>query len=547
MGVRLLSALIVSSTLTFASSVVASPLGAVQAQDAALRANQRRLQKRHHIQRVIGLWEAAEAGATGDDKVTAARGRADAWALMAHWSGRAKDRARAKTEKGRAEAVAKAALAPKPRWLRHVDAKTVDRRIEIRLGVSGAFDIRTHVVGEHRMFFDLEPVVVVRNALGTLAVDAPDIKRVRVGQYDDDTARVVVDFVGKAEDYRHGVHIVDGRVITIPMRAVEPAAVKATKPVDPREVIEKLKTALDEIGDESGALSSIVSEVKEAYPDVTVDLEGSTRAAAKPRRRSLLAVRTVVIDAGHGGKDSGARRGRTKEKDINLAIAKKVGARLKKAGLKVVYTRTKDEFVSLRKRAQIANRSHGDLFISIHANANRRSHVHGIETYFLNTTSSRYARRLAKRENGVQTAEMLHPVDDHEEGLGELPDSVIGRDLRLVLADLAMRSAASESKRLAGYVQTSLVTSLQKNHSDVRDLGVKHSLFYVLLGVRMPSVLIETGFVTHALERKRLISKKYQGQLAAAIAGAVRRFVEERDDLAMTHGEGGLAISYAAP
>src|SRR5262249_9766507 len=101
------------------------------------------------------------------------------------------------------------------------------------------------------------------------------------------------------------------------------------------------------------------------------------------------------------------------------------------------------------------------------------------------------------------------------------PPGALGRDLRLLLADLAMRSASAESKRLAGHVQSSMIAALRRKNDELRDLGVKHALFYVLLGARMPSILIETGFVTNPTEGKRLADADYQSQLAAAIAQGI--------------------------
>jgi N-acetylmuramoyl-L-alanine amidase len=167
----------------------------------------------------------------------------------------------------------------------------------------------------------------------------------------------------------------------------------------------------------------------------------------------------------------------------------------------------------------------------------------------LNVTGDRYASRLARRENALEEeeGESPEPGVGAAEDAGELPTGSLGQDLRLILADLAMRSATSESRRLAGFVQGSLVGNLRRQHDDVKDLGVKHALFYVLLGTRMPSVLIETGFVTHATEGRRLASDKYQDEVARSIAQGVLRFVEERERLA-SRDDGGIGvIARAAP
>ena len=271
----------------------------------------------------------------------------------------------------------------------------------------------------------------------------------------------------------------------------------------------------------------------------TKGLNKTTIRAIAPRRTSeLTQVRRIVIDPGHGGKDHGATCSKSRrEKDVNLAIAKRLGRILKKEmGVKIIYTRTTDTFVSLKRRAEIANKAQADLFISVHANANSNAKVKGIETYYLNTTTDEYANRLARRENTSGPIQI--PVKNIEPGVGapeddaQMPPGRIGRDLSLLLADLAMKSASEESRRLAGYIQSSVVSNLRDDYKNVRDLGVKRALFYVLLGVRMPSVLVESGFMSNPMEAKRLNDRKYQHRLANSIAQGIQRFVFERRQLA---------------
>jgi N-acetylmuramoyl-L-alanine amidase len=226
-----------------------------------------------------------------------------------------------------------------------------------------------------------------------------------------------------------------------------------------------------------------------------------------------LKIRRVVIDPGHGGHDSGAvGRGGVKEKDVALSVAKSVAAQLRARGLEVVLTRTGDTFVSLEDRARKANALKGDLFISIHCNSAHSKKLRGIETYTLNTSADRYSIRLAARENATS-----------QRGVS---------DLQLILADLATKANTGESSRLAGQVQRSLVRSLKARHSDIRDLGTKEALFYVLLGTRMPAILVETSFLSHPEEEKRLGTSAYRNDLARAIADGVRSFLTERERLA---------------
>ncbi len=226
-----------------------------------------------------------------------------------------------------------------------------------------------------------------------------------------------------------------------------------------------------------------------------------------------LKVRRVVIDPGHGGHDTGTvGADGTKEKDVALAIARKLRTVLTEQGLEVVLTRETDHFVRLEERARLANVARGDLFISVHCNSLPQRHIRGIETYTLNLASDRYAIRLAARENATS-----------EKGMS---------DLRFLLADLATRANTEESVRLATQVQSGLISKLTAKDRRIRDLGTKEALFYVLLGTKMPAILVETGFLSNAEEEKRLASPTYQEDVARAIAAGVQDFLGNRERLA---------------
>ncbi len=249
--------------------------------------------------------------------------------------------------------------------------------------------------------------------------------------------------------------------------------------------------------------------------------ENRLRAAAKLSRGAELTlveqlglkVRRVIIDPGHGGHDTGAiGKNGTREKDITLAISQKLADELKQRGLEVILTRDEDRYVRLEDRAQFANESRGDLFISIHCNSAPSAKLHGVETYTLNISSDRYSIRLAARENAST-----------EKGIS---------DLQFILADLATKANTGESTRLASQVQKSLVGQLSKDNSGVKDLGTKEALFYVLLGVKMPAILVETSFLSHAEEEERLNSEEYQDSVAQAIAQGVEDFLGDRNRLA---------------
>ncbi|SES83851.1 N-acetylmuramoyl-L-alanine amidase [Stigmatella erecta] len=249
--------------------------------------------------------------------------------------------------------------------------------------------------------------------------------------------------------------------------------------------------------------------------------ESRLKTAAKMSRQAQLTlveqlglkVRRVVIDAGHGGHDTGAiGRGNTREKDITLAISQKLAAELRGRGLEVLLTREDDRYLKLEDRAAFANEARGDLFISIHCNSATNRKLRGVETYTLNLSSDRYSIRLAARENAST-----------EKGIS---------DLQFILADLATKANTGESTRLATQVQKNLVSHLAKDFPGTRDLGTKEALFYVLLGAKMPAILVETAFLSHPDDEKRLGTAEYQDTLAKSIAQGVEDFLNDRNRLA---------------
>ena len=242
------------------------------------------------------------------------------------------------------------------------------------------------------------------------------------------------------------------------------------------------------------------------------------RSAARKAPASVAAqlglkMRRVVIDPGHGGRDTGAIGPRgLREKDVALAIARTLAGRLRALGFTVILTRKDDSYVSLDERTRIANQARADLFVSVHCNAARRRTLTGVETWTLNVASDRYATRLATFENA-----------DAERTVS---------DLRLILADLATWANASDARDLAQSVQSSLVRNLRARVGRVEDHGVKQALFYVLLGAHMPAILVETGFISNPAEEARLRNRKYQTGAAEAIARGVKEFVDGRQRLA---------------
>ena len=214
-----------------------------------------------------------------------------------------------------------------------------------------------------------------------------------------------------------------------------------------------------------------------------------------------LSVKTIVIDPGHGGKDPGAVSQKRQEKRIVLSLSKTLRDVLVKKGYNVRLTRETDVFLPLRKRTQFATNQKADLFISIHTNASTARSASGIETYYLALASDESARRTAMRENAGA-----------EYNMKEL-DALVGRILK--------ESKSTESRRLAELIQAQLASGKQ-----AKNRGVKHAPFVVLIGTKVPAVLVEVGFISNPTEGKKLTTKAYQRQLAAAIAEGIEQYIK---------------------
>ncbi|MGL2655199.1 N-acetylmuramoyl-L-alanine amidase family protein [Helicobacter pylori] len=222
----------------------------------------------------------------------------------------------------------------------------------------------------------------------------------------------------------------------------------------------------------------------------------------------------IVLDAGHGGKDCGAMSANLVcEKDIVLEVVKFLHKELKKRGYSVLLTRDKDIYIDLVARTELANRKSADLFISVHANSipkHSTSNAHGIETYFLSTARSERARKVAEQEN----KDDVNLMDYFSKSL--FLNSL--NTQRLIV-----------SNKLAIDVQYGMLQSIRKNYPDVVDGGVREGPFWVLAGALMPSILIEIGYNSHAIESKRIQSKPYQKILAKGIADGIDSFFSKND------------------
>ncbi len=234
-------------------------------------------------------------------------------------------------------------------------------------------------------------------------------------------------------------------------------------------------------------------------------------ASIKTKRKKH---KKIVLDAGHGGKDCGAMSANSVcEKDIVLEVVKFLHKELKKRGYSVLLTRDKDIYIDLVARTELANKKSADLFISVHANSipkRSTSNAHGIETYFLSTARSERARKVAEQEN----KDNVNLMDYFSKSL--LLNSL--NTQRLIV-----------SNKLAIDVQYGMLQNIRKNYPDVVDGGVREGPFWVLAGALMPSILIEIGYNSHAIESKRIQSKPYQKILAKGIADGIDSFFSKND------------------
>jgi N-acetylmuramoyl-L-alanine amidase len=220
-----------------------------------------------------------------------------------------------------------------------------------------------------------------------------------------------------------------------------------------------------------------------------------------------LKIGKIVIDAGHGGHDTGTiGPNGLEEKDLVLEVSRRLGKLLEtRLGAQVVYTRKDDTFIPLETRTAIANKARADLFISVHANSSHDPDARGVETYYLNFTSSPGALEVAARENAVS-----------EKSIYELRDLV---------KKIALKEKIEESREFAGDVQQSLHSGLAAKSPDIRDRGVKKAPFIVLIGANMPSILAEISFVSNPADERRLATSEYRERIAESLYRGIAKYV----------------------
>ena len=323
-----------------------------------------------------------------------------------------------------------------------------------------------------RLFFDVPGMWAGRRFETPIRVGDGLLRQIRVGQNTLDTARVVLDLE------RYGRHRV--------LQLAAPA----------RIVIDVFAPQAAE-GERSSSRSGAEAERSTPKPQPE---HGSDSLPME-----LRAVRVVVVDAGHGGRDPGALGiGGVREKDVTLALAKTLRKSLRARGFEVVLTRDRDRTLSLEERTAIAEGSGGDVFVSVHANASPRAELAGVELFTLQENAERQTLRLAARENGVAPAE----VDP----------------LQRLLARLRLSEAGARSTLLAKQVHNEIAAGMGERWPSVREPALKQGPFYVLYLSDMPALLVEAGFVTHREDARRLRDPEYLRAMAEEIASGVGRF-----------------------
>lgn len=340
---------------------------------------------------------------------------------------------------------------------------TFDRKI-------GDIELRTFALKGKKAYRYVYDFGAILNG-GARSIDFKKAQRVRIGQYNKKTVRLVFTSKNPLKLYYSKIN----NKIQVGFKGSSSKPLITTKTPKSKSTASKPKT----------------TQKKRTTPKTN-----SFNASSK----------VIVIDPGHGGKDGGARgAGKLLEKREVLKIALKLGRDLKKRGFKVYYTRVKDKFIRLRTRTKMANDKKADLFISLHANAapnkTKAKKMQGIETFFLSPARSKRSKNVAALENKSDIAEM----------------DFFSKQTFL---NFLNREKIISSNKLALDVQQGMLNALRK-HYKIVDGGVREAPFWVLVGAQMPAILVEVGYISHKVEGKRIASSKYQTRVAKGIADGI--------------------------
>jgi len=383
-----------------------------------------------------------------------------------------------------------------------------------------------------RLYVDLHGVKLVPGKDYGRWIGDTRVRRVRTGQFTASTARVVLELEGpvtpKVFQLQTPARVVidlRGKGSTASSQAVarasKPAARPAPKPA-PGPVAKVAPRPAPKPAAKPKPRPTPKPVAKPApkpapKPRPVVSATRGTRSSSSSRASVPRARRVrIVLDPGHGGRDPGARNSRgVAEKNTVFDVSRRLSDKLKRGlDCEIFMTRTQDKFIDLEERKDLANRIEADLFVSIHANAAKNNKLHGIETYYLKNSDDRATLRLARLENGVDL-------------LIKGSDVSTDADLNYILSDMVQGQKEADSILLANHIQGELVGYLRPRYHSVQSLGVKQGPFMVLDGTYMPSVLVETGFITNSLEGGRMASTAYRESIAEGLYRGIKAYLED--------------------
>jgi N-acetylmuramoyl-L-alanine amidase len=432
-------------------------------------------------------------------------------------------------------------------------------RVAIDLGDDVTYEA-ARVPNPDRIYFDLHGTRLAQELVGKSfsVTDDGFLKKIRVAQFSNDMTRVVLDVNDVTEysafllpdPYRLIIDIHGGSkaeigapVVSVPMQRAAAAA-----PTVPNTTAVKSGSSFDvaAISAQPGRIEATTQPTSQPISAVVNDPAVDTGAAtltakaatpttgkrtrkgktapadssAVPARAAVptadgetslvralgLKIGRIVIDAGHGGHDSGTLGAEgIEEKDVVLDVALRLGKLLHdRLGAEIIYTRSDDTFIPLETRTAIANKAQADLFLSIHANSSPDASARGVETYYLNFTSSPDALETAARENAVSD-QSIHQLSD-------------------LVKKIALKDKIEESREFASNVEASLYGGLQRGNAGLKDRGVKKAPFVVLIGANMPSILAEISFVTNEKDAKQLQEPEYRERVAESLYKGVAKY-----------------------
>jgi N-acetylmuramoyl-L-alanine amidase len=346
-----------------------------------------------------------------------------------------------------------------------------------------------------RIYIDLKGTMLTCDT-PPISVKDGIVEEVRAGQFNSNTARVVLD-VGNIDDYSI-FNLED------PFRII--IDVKGKKTAEENNVEnEKLSETTAEQATEGTVPKGLsISKIIKDYENINKQTQPAVPVTDKYVNNGLF-IKKIVIDPGHGGHDPGAiGPNGIMEKNITLKIGTMLADKLRAMGFHVIMTRDKDVFIPLEERTAIANMSNADIFISIHANASLSHRTRGITTYYLSTTHDRASMLVAARENATSTKKLS--------------------DLQLILEDLMKTAKINESALFASDVQKNMVESLRKDGYNTPNLGVRSAPFFVLMHANMPSILIETSFVTNPTEERLLEERRYEQSIVDGVVKGILQY-----------------------